>query len=294
MTERSGSTPFISVVVPFYNVERYIAQCIKSILAQSYPRERFEIILVDNASTDSSAEIAAGFDGVTRLRQEVPGSYAARNLGVSHSKGEIVATIDPDCTADPGWLNEIASVMSDPGCGIVLGRVCHLNSSRALQLLEGYETEKMAYITDRREKQLYYGYTNNMAFRRTVFDTVGLFPERSRGGDTILVRRAVDALGCDIVRFNPEMRATHLEVDTVKAYYSKRLIYGESNEKITHTLEFRPLRNSERWQVFRRLVRRQHFPVGKALIMLALLAPGALLYESGRRRGMLGAARNGA
>jgi hypothetical protein len=156
-----------------------------------------------------------------------------------------------------------------------------------LDMLERYEAEKVAYITERRDERLYFGYTNNMAFRRTLFDEIGLFPERLRGGDTIFVQRAVSKFGCDVVAYNPEMRATHLEVDTVKAYYSKRHIYGNSNERISHVLPFRPLKNSERWDVFKRLVRRHDLPVGKALLLLALLAPGALIYESGRRRGMM-------
>jgi hypothetical protein len=125
-----------------------------------------------------------------------------------------------------------------------------------------------------------------MAFRRSVFDVIGLFPEQQRGGDTVFVRRAVDALGCDVVVFNPRMRATHLEVDTIKAYYAKRHIYGNSNERIARSMEFRSLSNSERWDVVRRMIRKHRFPVGKAVLLVALLAPGFLFYESGRRRGM--------
>jgi hypothetical protein len=173
----------------------------------------------------------------------------------------------------------------------VLGHVRHANASILLNLLEKYEAEKVSYIMDKREGQLYFGYTNNMAFRRTLFDEIGLFPERIRGGDTIFVQRAVDKFGVDVMALNPQMRATHLEVDTLKAYYAKRHIYGDSNERIARTMEFRPLRNGERWNVFKRLVKNERFSLKKTLLLLALLAPGALFYEAGRRKRMLELAR---
>ena len=282
----------ISIVLPVYNAERFIRQSLDSLLSQNFPREQYEIIVVDNNSTDRSAEIASGFPAVTVLAQPITGSYAARNTGISAASGEIIATIDPDCVAGPHWLAVIAKEMEDPSCMVLLGHARHAPGSNALHLLELYEAEKMAYVTERRQKELYFGYTNNMAFRRTVFDTIGLFPQQMRGGDTVFVRRVVDALGCDVVRYNPAMEVTHLEVDTVNAYYAKRAVYGQSNERISHQLPFRPLWNSERWTVFRKVTRKHGFSIRRALMLLAVLAPGALLYESGRRKGMLGRRSN--
>lgn len=280
----AGFAPLISVVVPFYNVERFLSQCIESLLAQSLPREQYEIILVDNASTDRSSRIAQNFDGVIRLHQPVSGSYAARNMGICAARGEIVATIDPDCRADADWLRRIATAMQDPSCLILLGNQQHANRSLALELLEYYEAEKVAFVTNGGKDELYFGYTSNMAVRRCVFDAIGFFPEQPRGGDTVFVQRAVDRLGCNGVRFNPDMKTTHLELDSINAYYGKRLIYGQSNARISRVMSFRPLRYGERWTVFRNLVRKRRLPLRKALILLALLAPGVLLYESGRRK----------
>ena len=95
-----GKPPRMSVVVPFYNVEEFIASCIDGLRAQTFPRERFEIILVNNNSTDESARIAARYDDVTVLNQPVSGSYAARNMGIGKARGEIIVTIDPDCRPD--------------------------------------------------------------------------------------------------------------------------------------------------------------------------------------------------
>jgi hypothetical protein len=126
-----------------------------------------------------------------------------------------------------------------------------------------------------------------MAFRRSLFDQLGLFPERVRGGDTVFVRQAVDKLGCDIVRYNPNMHTTHLELDSLRAYYNKRLIYGWSNDRLGEAVPFRPLQNSERWMVFKRLAGKANFHAGKKLAILSLLIPGVVLYEMGRRSGLL-------
>ena len=266
--------PCISVVVPFHNVERFLPMCLDGLRAQTLPRDRYEIVLVDNNSTDGSAAFAESCDDVTLLKQPISGSYAARNMGIREARGEIIATIDPDCRPDIDWLEQIAASMKDSECVVVLGHQRHASQSEALELLELYEAEKIAYVTDRGEKELYYGYTNNMAFRRSLFDQIGLFPERVRGGDTIFVRRVVDQLGSKVVRFNPDMKTTHLEVDTLNAYYAKRAVYGTSNERISQVMPFRPLRNAERWDVFSKLARKHRFPLRKKLLLLALAGSG--------------------
>jgi glycosyltransferase involved in cell wall biosynthesis len=277
----------ISVVIPFYNAERFLSACLDALESQTVERCKYEIILVNNNSTDDSVAVAKRHCDVTLLSQPVTGSYAARNMGIVAARGDIIATLDPDCRPDPDWLEQIIAGMEDSARLVLLGHQRHANASEAMALLEEYEAEKVDYVTRNREKNLYFAYTNNMAFRRDVFESIGLFPERVRGGDTIFIRRVVDAFGCDAVAFNPAMKVTHLELDTLNAYYRKRVIYGQSNERISQVMPFRPLRNRERWAVFRSIARKGRLTWRKKLLLLALLAPGALLYEGGRRRGML-------
>jgi Glycosyltransferases, probably involved in cell wall biogenesis len=273
--------------VPFYNAERFLAKCVEGLLAQSLSRSVYEIILVNNDSTDLSRNVAAGFPDVVLLDQPISGSYAARNMGIRRASGDIIATIDPDCRPDRDWLEQIECGMRDPSCSILIGHQRHASNSPGLELLELYEAEKISYVTKAKKKELYYGYTNNMAFRRSLFDTVGFFPERVRGGDTVFVRMAVDKLGCDVVRFNCAMKTTHLEVDTLNAYYHKRMVYGRSNERLSKAVMFRPLRNRERWKVFASLAEKERLTWKRRLHLLALLVPGALLYEAGRWGGMV-------
>src|SRR5579862_2632146 len=110
-----------SVVVPFYNAERTIEKCIHALMAQSYPADRYEILMVDNNSTDTSANIVRSYPAVHYLKEGKQGSYAARNNGIAAAKGTVVAFTDPDCVPREDWLEQIMRAMQVPRTSIVLG-----------------------------------------------------------------------------------------------------------------------------------------------------------------------------
>lgn len=86
--------PLVSVVVPVFDAEAFLGEAIESLLAQDYPF--FETIVVDDGSTDASAEIAGSFPGVQVLRQANAGPAAARNAGIERAGGEFIAFHDAD------------------------------------------------------------------------------------------------------------------------------------------------------------------------------------------------------
>src|SRR5438067_8932857 len=98
----------VTVVVPAFNEEKYLADCLESLLAQTYSKWLTEIVVVDNASTDRTAAIAAGY-GVRILREERKGAAFARQTGFIAASHELVAGIDADCVAPPDWLERIVA-----------------------------------------------------------------------------------------------------------------------------------------------------------------------------------------
>jgi glycosyltransferase involved in cell wall biosynthesis len=94
-----------SVVVPCYNEESYLAEAVRSLQRQDFDGE-YEIVVVDNNSTDATAEIARGL-GVRVVTEPVPGVCNARQAGTEASTGEIVVSTDADTTHGPGWLKNI-------------------------------------------------------------------------------------------------------------------------------------------------------------------------------------------
>ena len=274
--------PRFSVIVPAYNVAPHIRACLEGLARQRVAPAEMEIVVVDNNSTDESAAIARSFPGVRVLSEPVQSSYSARNRGVRESTGEILAFLDPDCVPVPDWLASAEHGLRQEGTRVVLGRRSY-GDSWPLSLVSDYEAEKVAWIMERRIPEIYYGYTNNMAMHRSTFEQLGPFEVRPRGADTMLVRKVVDALGCDAVRYAPQMLVRHLEMNSLADYFDKRATYGGSNERIAREIRFRPLRNGERWEIYRR-TRSANRSMINALVLLVLLALGAIVYDRARRR----------
>ena len=274
--------PRFSVIIPAYNVAAHLRACLEGLASQRVDANAMEVIVVDNNSTDDTVAIARSFPAVRVLHEPVQSSYAARNLGVRESSGEQLAFLDPDCRPEPQWLASLAQGMQDAGTQIVLGRRSY-GDAWPLSLLSAYEAEKVAWIVERQIPEVYFGYTNNMGMRRSAFERFGPFTVRPRGADTMMVRTVVDALGCDAISYQPTMAVRHLEMTSLADYYGKRSIYGDSNERLSREIRFRPLRSAERWEIFRRTIRRTP-SVGGMVTLLALLGVGAFIYERARRR----------
>jgi len=100
-------TPIISVIIPTHNSQDVIDRCIRSITSQLYPREDFEIIVVDDGSKDETINISkkAGIDEIISTEPCFQGK--ARNIGARRARGEILAFIDSDCAARENWLKTI-------------------------------------------------------------------------------------------------------------------------------------------------------------------------------------------
>ena len=116
--------PFVSVIVPVWNSPELIAKCLTALREQEYPAGRFEVIVVDNGSTDHTVEVVRSFAGVRLLTEAEPGSYRARNAGLRAAKGEYVAFTDADCVPARDWLATLADqALARPEAGIVAGRI---------------------------------------------------------------------------------------------------------------------------------------------------------------------------
>jgi glycosyltransferase involved in cell wall biosynthesis len=105
------SKPLISVVIPAYNAEKYLAEALESVRAQTF--SDYEILVIDDGSTDRTAEIASSYDGVLFLTQNNRGAAAARNAGIRAARGAYVAFLDADDTWLPSKLEKQAARLLD-------------------------------------------------------------------------------------------------------------------------------------------------------------------------------------
>ncbi|MFT6907217.1 MAG: glycosyltransferase involved in cell wall biosynthesis [Oleiphilaceae bacterium] len=110
-----GLLPVVSIVIPVFNEERYLGSCLTSLMSLSYPKDRHEILLVDNGSTDRTLEIAEEFSEIFIYVKKNVKVGAVRNYGVQKAKGSVIVFLDSDCVVGPDWLiNGIRKLAATP------------------------------------------------------------------------------------------------------------------------------------------------------------------------------------
>lgn len=140
--------PFISVIIPTYNRSRLLQQTVDTILAQTYPRQRWELILVDNGSTDDTARVIAEMiardEHVRGLTEKRKGAHFARNLGALAARGDLLYFTDDDMLAEPDMLERIVEGFdADSSVASVTGKV-----------LPKWETEPPVWVLEHCRNEL--------------------------------------------------------------------------------------------------------------------------------------------
>ena len=282
---------FVSVIVPMYNAERYLAQCLDALVSQDYPASDYEILLVDNRSTDRSVEIGSRYERVMLLSEAAPGAYLARNRGLKAARGEIIMFTDPDCVPAPSWIREFASAMSDdPEIDLLCGRRIPARRSLLLTSIWDYENTKDQFVLEASDPNLYYGYTSNMAVRRSLFDSLGLFLDLPRGADAIFVRQVAKERSCARIGYLASAVVMHLELDRVSVYYKKVFLYGRHRQRANSILRPRPLNPAERMEIYRRTVAAGRYSSVRSAVLLLALALGSLAWSIGSATAQTGKA----
>lgn len=169
--------PLISVMIPVYNGEAYLAEAIDSVLSQSY--RPIEVIVVDDGSDDGSGDVARSYgDPVRYARQDRAGNGAARNHAVSLATGDLFTFLDADDRLAPGALHRLAKVLEeDPNLAAAYGHVREFVSPD----VDPEARAKLRPPIDRIAGCL----PTNMLMRRESFLRVGEFPTHLRVGVTV-------------------------------------------------------------------------------------------------------------
>jgi len=200
-------TPLVSVIVPVWNGRGLIRRCLDALQSQTIPPHQFEIIVVDNGSTDGTADVARSVPDVEVLVEPRPGSYAARNRGLAHARGAYVAFTDADCLPAPDWLEKaLTAAGRHPDAGILAGRI---------SLFEEDDSERPAFADYERLFSFPQSFasrgncaTANWMSRRAIFRELGDFNENLKsGGDREMALR-IRAAGLPLI-YVPEMTVHH-------------------------------------------------------------------------------------
>jgi GT2 family glycosyltransferase len=221
---RDVSWPCISVVVCSFNGERTIRDTCEGLARLTYPD--FEVIIVDDGSTDATAAIARGY-GFRVISTENRGLASARNTGLQAAKGEIVAYIDDDAYPDPDWLRYLAHTfmstdyagvggpnMAPSGDGLVADAVANAPGGPVHVLLSDSEAEHIPGC--------------NMAFRRECIEDIGGFDSQFRSaGDDVDICWRLSESGRRI-GFSPGAMVWHHARSSVHGYWKQQAGYGKA------------------------------------------------------------------
>ena len=222
-------SPFISVIVPVYNDAEPLRVLLGALAEQDYPHDRFECVVIDNGSQEP-IRVHDDFPFAVRvLREDRPGSYAARNRGIRAARGDVLAFTDADCIPRPDWLSRAAARLQTAARPAIVGGKVEVFSAR-LASASVFEQHSLVNDLDQARYVSVYHFaaTANLITTRAVFDQVGEFaPTLFSGGDFEWGRRAW-AVGVEQV-FEEEALVRHPTRTTWRALAARnrRLIGGQ-------------------------------------------------------------------
>jgi cellulose synthase/poly-beta-1,6-N-acetylglucosamine synthase-like glycosyltransferase len=179
----AGGEPFVSVIVPYFGTPAALQDCLAGLAAQTYPAGRFEVIVVNNGPGCALAGASLPTN-VRIVAEPKPGSYAARNKGITEARGDVLAFTDADCRPTRGWLEEAVAALGGDESKVVAGRIevtCRRpgrpNPFELYGIIFGHRQEYWV-------GQLSVASTGNLIVPRAVFDDVGPFDDSLfSGGD---------------------------------------------------------------------------------------------------------------
>lgn len=234
--------PTVSVIVPVRNEARSIEPTLRSLLAQDYPPEKFEVIVADGCSTDETVPI------VRRLQGEYPNlklvynpgrwSSAARNLGVRHMRGDVVVVIDGHCQVpDRNYLRNLAAAFAESGADC-LGRPQPLDAPDPSPFQQAVSAARASRLGHNPDSDIYSDepkfvdpQSTAVAYQRGVFRRVGLFDERFDACEDVEFNHRVHTAGLSCY-FTPAIKIVYHPRATLKGLFVQLGRYGAGRARL--------------------------------------------------------------
>lgn len=219
MEELNHNNYKVSVIIPVYNDKQGIKKCLKSLLEQNYNKDLYEIIIVDNGSTDGTKEFLKKSPVKFLEVNDIQSSYASRNKGIKHSKNEILCFTDSDVIVDKNWIkNGVKSLIElkkNGKIGVIFGKICLIGDPyQNIYTLYDYATDFRNLLA-----------TNNIFTYKEVFKKIGYFNYKvisggdNEWGERVLNNGFVIEKVDDVIIYHP-LR------DDFRSHYRRRIRIG--------------------------------------------------------------------
>lgn len=256
--EEKEEKPFVSVVMTVLNVERTIGECLQSLLNLDYPKDRYEIVIVDGMSKDNSRRIIMDFikkhkRPLIRLYKKKGSIGAGRNEALRFAKGEFIAITDGDMVVDPAWLKELVQSFEE-GIAGVGGPNDNADKNPLTKCIssldiQGPSNDVVPLISPNpyskgftTKKDVYASVCRNTCYRRHVLDEVGGFDETLIGAEDPELNMRILKRGYSL-RYNPKAVVYHHHRTNLKAFFRQQRLFavGQAFVNKKHPELFKPI-----------------------------------------------------
>lgn len=222
--------PFVTIIVPVRNRPDEIFHCLSSLAELDYPRDKKEIIVVDDASDDNTADVVSGFPVKLIKNSSRMQASCSRNLAAKEANGDILAFIDSDCTAGPLWLKELVSAFNDETNGAAGGKVDSWFNKKALDRYEKVSSSLNKGFRSKSSKEegsFFYLPTCNLLVKKEIFlELDGFNIDMTVGEDVDFCWRLKNS-GYEI-EYRPAGVVFHKHRNKTGAFFIRRFQYGTS------------------------------------------------------------------
>ncbi len=247
--EQRDAPPFISVTVPVYNGAETLPACLHALRDQTYPADGYEVIVVDDGSTDATADVARGL-GVRVISQPNAGPAAARNRGARAARGEVLLFTDADCAPTPDWIAQMAAPFADESVAGVKGVYRTRQRELVARFVQAEYEDK--YDRMRGLERIDFVDTYSAGYRRDVFLSAGGFDEffpTASVEDQAFSFKLAEA-GHRLV-LAPRARVFHLHDRTLGEYVRRKFGIGYWKVKVMREHPDKLVRDSHTPQVLK-------------------------------------------
>lgn len=187
----------VSVIIPVLNDAFMLRKVLEALTRQSYPKERIEVIVIDNGSTDNSKEVAETYGVLLLQETEKKSPYAARNLGFKQASGSVIALTDANKVPDRYWIEEGVKAITEKNADLAGGEIkfdLGLNPSSAELFDAMTYNDNRTFVLEQKSSA-----AGNLFLKRGVLKKAGRFPDRFRSGMDIWWTQKAVQKGCKLV-----------------------------------------------------------------------------------------------
>lgn len=218
--------PKVSIIIATLNNEQTIEGCLRSILRMDYPKKRYEVLIMDGCSKDSTLQIAQKYP--VKIFSQPQTAPAAYNYALNKTKSEIIGIIDADAKVERGWLRKLIRHFKDPQVAGVSGTIETWNKESILPRCIGYD---LNYRYNRLRKDVKRIATMNLLLRKSVIEEVGGFNEDLPTQYDTDIGFRITQEGYRII-LESEAKCYHFHRPTLLGYFRQQLKYGQNTSRL--------------------------------------------------------------